>query len=179
MAFDSTILNNNNSRAQAEDQQTKLRFDASTSTCQCFTSCMKAYLAFLITMSIPDFYAALMMKDSVFGKRAPLTINDSHPTPTPGIKAAMSTWKELRSIDGILLALVVATVRRRLHSMNPSQGTRCYLIQVICPSQRGLFILHFIFDDTGRDGNDLFHHPDHLLFWLSKGLCTINRANTN
>ena len=102
MASASTILNNNNGCVQAEDQQIKPRF----STYQCFTSCMNASLTFLVTMSIPTFYATLMTKDSVFGNRArSLTIKESHLI--SGIKAAMSTWKELRSINGILLASVI------------------------------------------------------------------------
>lgn len=105
MASDSTILNNNG-RAQAEDQQTKPQLSTPMSTYQCFTSCMKASLTFLVTMSIPAFYVMLMMKDPIFGKRAPsLTINESHLA--SGIKAAMSTWRELRGIDGILLASVI------------------------------------------------------------------------
>ena len=176
MASDSTILNNNGC-AQAEDQQTKPQFSTPTSIYQCFRSCMNASLTFLVTMSIPAFYATLVMKDSVFGKRTPSLIIDE-PHLVSGIKAAMSTWKELRSINGILLASVIHSSSAASnepfdtiteHSLPPRSS---HLPKSMRPFHS--FIRHFIFDDTGRYGNDMFHHPDRFFFWLSKGLCTVN-----
>lgn len=78
MSFDKESVRSDEDRARTEGQEIELPVKALGSTYRSLKSCLKPFLTCLVTLSIPAFYASLMIGDTVLGKDAPfLTIDRS------------------------------------------------------------------------------------------------------
>ncbi len=72
MTFDKeSVRSRDGDHALTEGQEIEPRFEALGSTYRRLRSCLKPSLTYLVTLSIPAFYASLMMGDAVLGKDAP------------------------------------------------------------------------------------------------------------
>jgi hypothetical protein len=77
MPFDKkSVRSSDEDRARTEGQKIEPRFEALGSTYQRLRSCLKPFFTYLVTLSIPAFYAPLMMGDAVLGKDAPFLAID-------------------------------------------------------------------------------------------------------